>query len=505
MGIFIHKKDDLETKTIRNAVNRLETTQRTRIKLGNILVDEVLTFVGQGAYTFNKENIAQAKKDEKGNTEEVTEYDTADVKTIDLIVDAYKKINATATELGVKTVPLRRESEYNKTMKVLIEKEKEEHQQRAEEKLEQWNNDSTLYTKWKTKREKISNKTFSEEPSIESALIATKTLLPSDYISSYITYLNTQGYMAAVKNEKDANLVVNKLVHTSWLWPYIEGIKGCGEITAAYILADIDFRSTIHPSSVLRYLGLDNVTVVPERKPGDTMSKDELARIFRFLIHNYKSIVERSKEKDMPELNQANFYKYATDMVDKWEEFECIRKVYQSPAFMEMSIEEMVAHSKDFKQLVDKVWNRIEVIEYEGKDGKYIPTIKKRARSKKDTVITTYLTSEGKIATKKSLGYNAKLKSRIIEIMFDSMTKAGNPYYYKEIYLNYKKRLEEKYKLQGMEVDKMRIHRQARRVAVQIFIEDLWMWVREHHQWPTNNGTYYEAKLKAKHGQNKVE
>ena len=167
---------------------------------------------------------------------------------------------------------------------------------------------------------------------------------------------------------------------------------------------------------------------------------------------------------------------------------------------MEVSIEEIVSSSKDFKQLVDKVWNRIEVIEYEGKDGKYIPTIKKRARSKRDTVITTYLTSDGKIATKKSLGYNAKLKSRIIEIMFGSMMKARNPYYYGEIYLNYKKRLEAKYKLQGIEIDQMRIHRQARRVAVQIFIEDLWMWAREYHQWPTNNGTYYEAKLNAKHG-----
>ena len=76
MSVFIHKKESFATKMMKNAVNRLETTQRTRIKLGNILVDEVLTFVGQEAYASNKENLAQKVKDDAGDNTEVTEHDT---------------------------------------------------------------------------------------------------------------------------------------------------------------------------------------------------------------------------------------------------------------------------------------------------------------------------------------------------------------------------------------------------------------------------------------------
>jgi hypothetical protein len=156
----------------------------------------------------------------------------------------------------------------------------------------------------------------------------------------------------------------------------------------------------------------------------------------------------------------------------------------------------------EFNKLAHKVWEHCNIVEYTNQRGELIPTIEKHARSKKDSVVTTFLDKNGNISTKKSLGYNTKLKARIIEIMFGSMMKAKNEFYYGELYLGFRERKANEYLAQGKdpEIHKNHIHMQARRYAVQIFIENLWMWVRQKKGWSTNGGTYYEAKLKGTHG-----
>lgn len=506
MSVFVHRRDDLATRTIRNAVNRLETTQRTRIKLGNILIDEVRTHVGQEAYVSNKESLAQTAKGRQGDSSTITQYDVDEVKTIRLIEDAYTKVNSVAIELGIKEAPIHRKLDFVKAMERLKAIEEEEHEARAVEQYHQWLDDDEAYLAWYTSTSKRTGLTLSDVPSMESARLATSTLTSFDYIPSYVTYLNTKGYMEMKRIEADAKTVVHELVHTSWLWPYIEGIKGCGEVTTAYILADIDFRSTVHPSSVLRYLGLDNVTDVPKRDEADKPTDGDLERIFQFLFHNYESIVGRENGGKLPPLNEASFYQYATDMVSTWEEFLSVRFVYSYMGRDGKGLSYRDVYeapiSDGFSELVDKVWRSVDVVEYVNEHGDPVLTIKKRARGKQDASLSTYLTSDGKVATKRSLGYNAKLKARILEVMFDSMTKAKNPYYYGEVYLNHKRRLEEKYRSMGVDPSsmKMRIHRMARRVAVQVFIEELWMHARAVLGYPLNGGTYYEAKLKGSHG-----
>ena len=507
MSVFIHKREDIKTKTIRNAVNRLETTQRTRIKLGNILIDEVLTKVGQEAYVENKEQHAQAAKDSIGDSTEVTEYDTKDVKIIKLIEDAYVRINKTAADMGVKEIPIRRKPTFLKVLSEVSRIEKEEADKVTRERLDEWMDKPDLFKKWRTKYKKMTGLDVADEPNWYWASIATKKLASSDYIPLYLTYLNAKGYMEMKKIEEDAKRVVSELVHDTWLWPYIEGIKGCAEITAAYIRSDIDFRSTVHPSSVLRYIGLDTVADKPQRKDGQMMTDEDLAKIVRFLFHNYESIKKRELEDTaLPAIREDTFYKFATDMVSTWREFNAVSYVINSASLARLTLREVyeIPLFDDFSNLVDKVWNSIDIVEYVNPEGRLIPTIKKHARSKKDAIITTYLTADGKIGTKRSLGYNSRLKARLVEIMFGSMMKNGNPYYYGEIYLNYKKRLEQKYRKQGIDLEAakmgMRIHRQARRLAVQVFIEDLWMYARQVFGYPLNGGTYYEAKLKRTHG-----
>ena len=509
MSVFVHKKDDISTKLMRNAVNRLETTQRTRIKLGNILVDEVISIVGQEAYINNKQNLAKSSKSKAA----VTDYDTADVKIIKYIEKAYKRINKTAEDMDVKT-PIRRHKSFDAVIAKIAEEEKEEHKQRAKEWLEDIVNNTKKLTEWQKwyKQTKIDEGEDEESivvpdmPTMEHALAETTQLGVKDYIGSFITYINVQSYMTAIKSEKDAELVVNELVHDSYLWEYIEGIKGCGEITAAYILSDIDFRSTVHPSSVIRYLGLDNITTVPNRE-GKPVSDEQLPLIIKFLFHNY-DLIRTREEKDeddvgvLPPISEYTFYRYASEMVEDWCEFKAIARVIQTKGVREMDPHEVYELDPDFKELVQKVWEHCDITEYLGANGKMIPTIRKHARSKKDSVVTTFLDKNGNISTKKSLGYNTKLKARIIEIMFGSMMKAKNEFYYGELYLGQRERLAQRFAAQGKdpEIHKNHIHMQARRFAVQVFIENLWMWVRQKKGWPLNGGTYYEAKLKGVHG-----
>ena len=509
MSVFIHKKDDINTKLMRNAVNRLETTQRTRIKLGNILIDEVISLVGQEAYINNKQNLAKANKSKAS----VTEYDTADVKIIKYVEKAYKRIHKTAEKMSIKT-PIRRHDSFVTVMDRIKTEEQEEHKQRADEWLKDILADPIKLEEWKKsyKQSKIDEGEDEESivvpsvPSIDDALNETYQLGANDYISSFITYINVQSYMNSIKSEKDAELVVNERVHQSYLWEYIDGIKGCGEITAAYILSDIDFRSTVHSSSVIRYLGLDNITTIANRE--DTpVSEEQLPLIIRFLFHNYELVKNReaNEESDdfgeLPPLSEETFYRYSSELIEDWSEFKAIARVYNTPGIKDKDYHTIKDLDPDFRELVQKVWEHADIVEYVGPGGRMIPTIKKHARSKKDTVLTTFLDKNGNISTKKSLGYNTKLKARIIEIMFGSMMKAKNEYYYGELYLGYRERLAQRYLAKGEdpELHKNHIHMQARRFAVQIFIEHLWEWVRQKKGWPLNGGSYYEAKLRGTH------
>ena len=504
-SIFIHKRNSFEQTQMRYAVNRFETTQRTRIKLGNILVDEVLAYVGQEAYVNSKEAIAMSRKSSSlSSTDEVTEYDMKDVKIIEYILDAYKRINKAAEDLGIKTIPIRLEKSYDKAIAEAVRREPIEHEERIqetlaswEEKPHEWSKAFKMYAKTHPDEELDMD---DQELKKKIAALVTSKFSAKELICSFVTYLEVQNYMGAVKNEQDAVLVVNKLVHKHFIWDYLQGIKGCGEISAAYIIADIDFRATVHPSSVIRYMGMDNVIDTPKRAEDDMMDDDDASRIIRFLFHTYKNTSNRAKAENT-QIYADNFYKYSSDMINTWDEFQAIRKVYQNPMLQELSPGKIINSDAGFKKLVNKLWDNCNIIEYKNEEGKYIPTIKKRARSKVDTVITTYIDKNGKIQTKRSLGYNAKLKSRIIMLLFDSLVKAKNDYYYKEIYLGTKNRLEMRYRVQGKNPEdfKMIIHLQARRHTMQIFMEELWMWVRNYLGYPTNGGTYYEAKLKATH------
>lgn len=495
--VFVHKKIDKLTYLIKKAMDRLKITQKSRIKLGNILVDEVLTYVGQETYKQNKENIASAIKRKKGKDDKATKYDTKEVKIIDLIVAAYKRINSIA-EKNEKPVPIRRESTFKNMLDKVVELEEIEHKQEAVEYIE--------YYKAKPDTETI--------PTIEEALVATKTLRASDYISSYITYINTSIYLSTLQTEKDAENMVKRLVEQHYLWPYFEGIKGCAHLSAGAMIADLDFRSTVHPSAIIKYLGLDNVVDVPERKPGEQMSRDDAIRIMRYLFEDYKGIqfrIQNNVKLGIPkfDINDEYIWEhfYNTDAIKTREQFELVMNIYQWPLLGNANIDIIFKHFPEFQNLVAYIWNNMNIIDIVNPDGTCKSTIKHRARNKKyDKVLTTYLSKNGKIEVKWSLGYNAELKSKILQVMFDSMIKHQNPYYVKEIYEPYRARLARRFEMQGVQVQDSVLFNMARRYTIQRFLEDLWIYCRRTNGWPTNGGTYYEAKLQGihRHGLNPV-
>lgn len=485
--VFVHKKTDKLNYLIKRAMDRLKITQKVRIKLGNILIDEVLTYVGQEAYIQNKENIARAIKKKKGDKKEGDKYDLKDVKIIDMIVAAYEKINKMAEDME-KTVPIRREPTFKIILAKVVEDEEKEHIEMAKEFLEEYDGD--------------------EEITMEEALELTKTLRASDYISSFITYINTEIYMNTYKSELDANNMVERLVKQHWLWPYFEGIKGVAHVSAGAIISDIDFRSTVHPSGIIRYLGLDNVLDVPKRDPDEKITFAEAVRIMRYLFEDYNGIAKRIESADtlgIPPFDEANSYTwehfYKTDVIQTMEDYKLIEAIYNNPRLSNMNINQIFKKYPSFEEYVNRIWMSINIVDFMQPDGTLVPRIKKRARQKKDKVVTTYLSKDGKVKVKYSLGYNAELKSKLLQVMFDSMIKAKNPYYIGQVYAPYRARLEQRFRHEGKNPEEhaKEIFYKARRFTIQRFLEDLWKHVRLTLNYPLNNGTYYEAKIQGIH------
>ena len=151
--------------------------------------------------------------------------------------------------------------------------------------------------------------------------------------------------------------------------------------------------------------------------------------------------------------------------------------------------------------MLARMWNSFDVV-YTTVNGITVPAIKKRARRKKDLIITSYIDKNGNVKFKKSVGYNPKVKSKMVEIAFQSLSRAKNEYYFLNLYQNMKKQYVQRCIAKGENPEKHKLvnHMRARRYAVQILLEDIWTHMRTRLGLPLNGGTYYEAKLHGSHG-----
>lgn len=78
-------------------------------------------------------------------------------------------------------------------------------------------------------------------------------LIPDYYIYNYLAM------HAEMQNIEDRTIAMIKShVHEHPMWErFFEGIDGCGELSAAYILAKLDPFKARHPSAFVRYAGMD--------------------------------------------------------------------------------------------------------------------------------------------------------------------------------------------------------------------------------------------------------
>jgi len=119
---------------------------------------------------------------------------------------------------------------------------------------------------------------------------------------------------------------------------------------------------------------------------------------------------------------------------------------------------------------------------------------KGRGRYKEMMGTTTYTDADGDEQTKKTLGYNPWLKTKLVGVASACFLRSGGPY--KDIYDNYKHRLQHNPK----HVDKTEghRHRMALRYMIKMFLVDLYANWREI-EGLTVHPPYHEAKLGLRH------
>lgn len=125
------------------------------------------------------------------------------------------------------------------------------------------------------------------------------------------------------------------------------------------------------------------------------------------------------------------------------------------------------------------------------------------AMSKRSTVDVEYMNKEGKIATKKSIGYNPNLHTKLLGVFVDSCLRAGSDgNTYAEVYYDYKNRYTNREDLK--DASKMRIHRMAARQCVKALLRDLWVAWRSYEGYEISRPYEIEYLGRAPHKYNEA-
>ena len=329
------------------------------------------------------------------------------------------------------------------------------------------------------------------------------TLNSTDYINSHLIYTSCVIYETYLKNEAKAEKSLKRALQDIDIWTEIlEHEKGVGPVIAARIIAAIDFNGTNHPSSVIKFAGLDQVIIRPDRSEDVEMSQKEFYNIVCMLHKDWQIINYNTTLEGMPELD-INTYdiKYKSDCLPTYNSYLVATKAFTDmEAKKILQIEDLLGYP-GFKIIVEYIWKNLIIDEKMTADGPdYV--VRKRARNKSDKTTTTYIDTDGKVKVKGGIGYNAKLKSSLLFLLSGSLLKANNETY-SSIYNDIKQRLRQKYINLGVDPEgpgtKKHIHNMASRTMVQKFIENLWISVRKLRNLPLNGGTYYEGKIMGRH------
>ena len=476
---FRHHKFDRLTMEIKQAVKSAEMAQKTCIKVGNNLIAVVYNTNGMIGFNELKENAAK----DGGK-------DINDTKVLDLIEDEFHYINNTV-EAETNSI----DKQISKFLTKLGSSEDPEYE--VKKFLE-----SAAIKKY---RKAISDVIKNER---EMEVFVTQHELK--YIKTYGLYTMVREYLNYLRIETDAVAYMKDLVHNHKLWQnYLIGIKGCGEVIAAHIIANFNIRITEHPSAFLRYCGLDQITIAPEE--GYEPTTEDMIKVMSLMRLDYIRIVNRAKMYGQDEEGIfENFAMFSTGAIHTYDEFTEVRAVCskygidtENPL---TNVEKDIFKNIGNIMLNNKVRETIlrtctsAVIDV---DTNGIPKIRKRARSMRDKEMTTYISKDGSIKTKNYLGYNTTIKGKLMGVLFGVFLKQKDSSGYSQLYKEYRARIEQRPDIKAsIEAgNKLRVHNMARRYVIQEFLKDLWMAWRQIEGLPLNGGTYEEAKLGIIHRQ----
>lgn len=136
-------------------------------------------------------------------------------------------------------------------------------------------------------------------------------------------------------------------------------------------------------------------------------------------------------------------------------------------------------------------------VRYNQESGRYEGTNKKHKRK------IVYLNKNGDVQVTETLGYDVKLKAKLMGVLFKSFMMTGDNYYkakyyeFKNYYAN-RPDLKERWdnKVKG---DSSSAHKMAARKVMTMFVRDYWFLTREAEGLPFNGGDYAYAKLGITH------
>lgn len=111
-------------------------------------------------------------------------------------------------------------------------------------------------------------------------------------------------------------------------------------------------------------------------------------------------------------------------------------------------------------------------------------------RSRKDAYMVEFIDKDGKVSEKKSLGYNPKVKTKLVGVLGSSFLRSGGKY--AQLYYNHKNQLQNRPDCKDL--TPLAIHRRANRYMVKAFLADLWVAWRTLEGLPVGED-YAVAKL----------
>lgn len=289
----------------------------------------------------------------------------------------------------------------------------------------------------------VANEKFADKPRSSTKLAINASIDSLKFVKEVTEYKLVKQYIGLREKEKEAVTLLEDVVKQHPMYDlFFKDVKGCGPAISGMCLAYLDIHTARHVSYFWAYAGVG--TRVNPNMPDIPEHK-------RF--DEYEASELASIEREDPD------------------EYNRILSGYY--------------HSDEY--VADFTFNN------------------RVAMSRRNLIDVTYTTKDGSTATRKSIGYNERLHTKLLGSFGDQMVmRKGTKY--REVYDCYKDRYANRpdWRLENGEVNKIRCHRAAIRQGVKALLRDLWVIWREYEGYSISEPYEVEYLHRAPHKYNEA-